>query len=122
MNRTRISIISLVIYSFCAAVVAGEQYDLPETCQQAIDLIIENLDAESREILISIDKEELKNRRFTTSWGKGIREGFGINEGNMALMKSCQARRENATFHPVVISAIIMEEVWTVLNKQLSPD
>ncbi len=101
---------------FAASQNKAELENQPSTCQEAIELILSNLNDEDKELLISIDKEKLKSRSYMTGWGKGIRDGFGLNEGNFPLMKSCQKRRENAAFHPVDISAIIMEEVWQALR------
>ena len=89
----------------------------PKTCQEAIELVLSNIDADSKKLLLSIKKEELRGRRFITGWGKGIRDGFGLNEGNFELMESCQALRDDAAFHPVNISGIIMEEVWSALQQ-----
>lgn len=94
-----------------------EVNEYPSTCQEAVDLILNNLDEQNRGLLLSISKDDLKNKRFLTGWGKGIRDGFGINEGNFALIQSCQALRDDAILHPVNTSMIIMEEVWLALRQ-----
>lgn len=118
-----------IILLFCSLLVSGQALSVnqenaeiqnyPITCQEAIDLILENLNEEDRSLLNSIEKDELKSRSYLIGWGKGIRDGFGLNNGNFPLMQSCQQRRENAAFHPVDISAIIMEEVWQALKLKI---
>ncbi len=115
INKIIISMLIFLYTNFCFSIESPNEY--PTSCQEAIDLVVENIDEESKKLLLSIEKEELQSRRFITGWGKGIRDGFGLTEGNFELMESCQALREDAAFHPINISGIIMEEVWQALRK-----
>ena len=118
-NNKKIVLIGLLLLSEWALAVDQENTaieDYPRTCQEAIDIILLNLNDEDRALLNSIDREELKGRTYISGWGKGIRDGFGLNDGNFPLMKSCQQLRKEAAFHPVDISAIIMDQVWQALR------
>ncbi|MCG8378796.1 MAG: hypothetical protein MI865_04885 [Proteobacteria bacterium] len=42
----------------------------PNTGQEAIELILSNLNDEDKALLITIDKEKLKSRSYINGWGK----------------------------------------------------
>jgi len=61
--------------------------EFPKTLDEAVEIIILGLDEKSKNLLESISSElELAGLDV---WGMGIRNAFGLWQGNYELMKSC---------------------------------
>ena len=61
--------------------------DWPQTVDEAVDRLLVGLSDKDKETVRSTPKDELY--KFHFGWGMGIRNGFGLWQGNAALMKSC---------------------------------
>lgn len=99
-----------------AAADSARATDIPQTCQAAIDLVLDNLDDGSRALLRDTERERLQ--QYSRSWGRGIRQEFGLSGGNFALLDSCHARVPEQPYHPETASTVIMEAVWEALQRK----
>ncbi|HSY40504.1 MAG TPA: DUF6794 domain-containing protein [Polyangia bacterium] len=79
----------------------------PTTVDEAARQIIGRLDEKSKDRL---RKDEKKNLiRYHLGWGMGIRNSFGLWQGNTKLLESCGGGKP---IHPDDCSMIIIEAVW----------
>jgi len=88
----------------------------PSTVDEAVDMILEDTDDESRDLLRSQPREDMI--QYHHGWGTGIRNAFGLWAGNEALRASCG----NPRIHPDDCSMIIIEAVWDRLQEDVVPD
>jgi hypothetical protein len=85
----------------------------PVTCDEAAARAIERLGPEGVERLRSLAKDELIELHF--SLGLNIRNGFGLWDGNSALIDSC-AKTAGATREPDSVSMAIITRAWEVVR------
>jgi hypothetical protein len=50
------------------------------------------------------------------SWGMGIRNEFGLWEGNEALLASCAAESAGTAPEPDPVAMVIMTRAWEILH------
>ena len=81
----------------------------PETVEEAVALIIEEMDDESKQRVRATPKFDLF--RYHDNWGAGIRESFGLSKDNKALLKDTGKTSADAA------SMVIIQAVWTELRK-----
>ncbi len=86
----------------------------PKTVDAAVDDIVSKLKPESKATIRSTRREDLI--RFHHGWGTGIRNKYGLWQGNTSLLESCGAK----DMHPDSCSMIIIERVWERLNQSHS--
>lgn len=84
--------------------------DWPKTLEEATARLISEMSEADKKTVRETRKEDLI--WFHMGWGTGIRNDFGLWQGNHALLKSCGKR------HPDDASMVIIENVWMKLNKQ----
>jgi hypothetical protein len=87
----------------------------PTTIDEAARRIVAQLDDKSKELVRTTVKEQLIT--FNFDWGRGIRNGLGLWRGNEKLLESC-GRGTKA--HPETCSMVIIEAVWTLLQRPLA--
>lgn len=85
----------------------------PVTCDEAAARAIERLGPEGVERLRSLAKDELIELHF--SLGLNIRNGFGLWDGNSALVDSC-VKTAGATREPDSVSMAIITRAWEVVR------
>lgn len=85
----------------------------PVTCDEAAARAIEKLGPDGVERLRSLAKDELIELHF--SLGLNIRNGFGLWDGNQALLDSC-AKGAGATPEPDTVSMIIITRAWEIVH------
>ena len=83
----------------------------PKTLEEAVSEIVSSLPAEDRERVKNTEKADLI--KFHHGWGTGIRNDFGLWQGNKALRESACGK----PCHPDDASMIIIEAVWRKLNE-----
>ncbi|NLS93981.1 MAG: hypothetical protein GXX96_17620 [Planctomycetaceae bacterium] len=86
------------------------QEDWPKTLEEATARLIADMSDDDKQTVRSTKKEDLIEFHF--GWGTGIRNSFGLWQGNDALLKSCDKK------HPDDASMVIIESVWKRLNEQ----
>jgi Domain of unknown function (DUF6794) len=80
----------------------------PKTLEEAADVILSRLGKKDKRILRGTKREDLI--QYHHGWGTGIRNEFGLWQGNEALLESC------GCVHPDDCSMKIMELVWEKLQ------
>ncbi len=90
--------------------------DWPKTCTEAVDRLVQHLDAESKDLVRDTSRDDLV--QFHHGWGTGIRNDFGLWRGNDALIDSCLALDKAAERHPDAVSMIIIKQLWLRLAQQ----
>ena len=86
------------------------QKDWPKTLDEASDRLIAGMSDEDQQTVRETKKDNLI--QFHLGWGMGIRNSFGLWQGNQALLESCGGG------HPDDASMVIIESVWKKLNEQ----
>jgi hypothetical protein len=85
----------------------------PVTCDEAAARAIEKMGPNGVERLRSLTKDELIELHF--SLGLNIRNGFGLWDGNQALLDSC-ANTAGATPEPDSVSMMIITRAWEIVH------
>lgn len=85
----------------------------PRTVDEAVNRLMEGLDARSKAQLRTMKEEELG--QISPMFGMGIRNGFGMWRGNTALLESCGDGR---AIHPDNCSSVIIHRLWQRLRAQ----
>jgi hypothetical protein len=85
----------------------------PVTCDEAAARAIEKMGPGGVERLRSLTREELIELHF--SLGLNIRNGFGLWDGNPALLDSC-ARTAGGTPDPDSASMMIITRAWEIVH------
>lgn len=85
----------------------------PVTCDEAAARAIEKMGPPGVERLRSLAKDELIELHF--SLGLNIRNGFGLWDGNQALLESC-AKGAGATPEPDAVSMMIIARAWEIVH------
>jgi hypothetical protein len=83
---------------------------LPATVREAVDTIVSQMPEEDQARLRATRRNDLINDLH--SWGRGIRNAFGLWGENKALLESC------GTDSPERASMVIMEAVWDRVQKR----
>ena len=93
----------------------------PKTCDEAVELLLKELNSEGKERIRNTPREELV--KFHFGLGMRIRNEFGMWGGNTALVDSCISEKPGTRRHPDEASMIIIERVWERLGdaKQTAP-
>lgn len=86
----------------------GEDPVLPRTVEEAADRLIGVLSAADLKKVRETKRQDLILYHF--GWGTGIRNEFGLWQGNSALLES------SGSFHPDDCSMMIIERVWEKLQ------
>lgn len=88
---------------------------LPQTVNQAVNRLVDQLSLRDKITLANMTAEELVSLQKTL--GRHIREKFGLFAGNQELMHSCRfvSKRDIATESEA--SAVIIERLWNQLKK-----
>jgi hypothetical protein len=82
----------------------------PASVEEAVDRIVSELDEASKARVRETPREKLS--QFHPGWGMGIRNRFGLWQGNTRLLKSCGGE----PLHPDTCSGVIIEAVWRRLQ------
>jgi hypothetical protein len=85
----------------------------PVTCDEAAARAIEKMGPNGVERLRSLAKDELIELHF--SLGLNIRNGFGLWDGNQALIDSC-ANAAGASPEPDSVSMMIITRAWEIVH------
>jgi hypothetical protein len=91
----------------------------PVTCDEAAARAIEKMGPNGVERLRSLGKDELTELHF--SLGLNIRNGFGLWDGNQALIDSC-AGAAGTTAEPDSVSMMIITRAWEVVHGERKLD
>jgi hypothetical protein len=91
----------------------------PVTCDEAAARAIEKMGAQGVERLRSLGKDELIELHF--SLGLNIRNGFGLWDGNQALIDSC-AGAAGTTAEPDSVSMMIITRAWEIVHGERKLD
>lgn len=83
---------------------------LPKTVEEAVNGLIKAMSDENKKLIKNTKKEDLI--KFHHTWGKAIRNNFRLWGENKELLKS------TGTKHPDEASMVIIEAVWTKLQKK----
>jgi len=83
--------------------------DWPATVDEAAERIISGMSDEDKALVRSTKRDDLL--MFHHGWGTGIRNDFGLWQGNTALLESC------GPIHPDGCSMVIIERVWERLQE-----
>ncbi len=81
----------------------------PKTVDQAVTRLLANMNDADQARIRDTKKDDLV--LFHHGWGTGIRNDFGLWQGNTALLADCHAS------HPDDASMVIIEAVWQKLQK-----
>lgn len=84
----------------------------PRTLAEAVEKIITTMPKEDAPVIMKTPRKELS--KYHHSWGKRIRNAFGLWKGNPWLTKSVCGEE----CHPDEVSMKIIEAVWDKLQKQ----
>ncbi|XXF80249.1 hypothetical protein P2318_10990 [Myxococcaceae bacterium GXIMD 01537] len=87
----------------------------PTSVAQAVDILVADLDSASKDTVRQTPRDKLI--RFHMGWGMGIRNSFGMWQGNTDLLLSCG----EANGHPDSCSRVIIEATWERLQKDGPP-
>lgn len=82
----------------------------PKTVEEAAQRILETMSEEDRKRVRETHRQDLI--RFHHGWGSGIRNAFGLWQGNTALLES------SGCVHPDDCSMVIIERVWEKLQAE----
>lgn len=83
----------------------------PKTVEEAVELLLAQMDDGGQEEIRNTKKEDLINYHF--SLGMYIRNQFGLWAGNYDLLKSCGSE----DMHPDDASMVIIKALWAKLQK-----
>lgn len=86
----------------------------PQTVDQAVDLLLTELNDEDKAAIRAMSKSDLIDLHF--SLGMHIRNAFGLWQGNEALLRSC--RGAGGYIHPDDAGMVIIEALWRRLRTQ----
>lgn len=86
----------------------------PASCDEAVSQLLRTLPEGDRATIRATARGDLV--RFHHGLGTRIRNGFGLWQGNTALMQSCLEPGEGAQAHPDDVSMIIIERAWRALR------
>jgi hypothetical protein len=114
--RPVIILASVALCLSCAHVWAADDVPLPPdkwpvTLAEAVADITAGMSEQDKQLLRATKKEDLI--QFHHGWGTGIRNGFGLWRGNDKLIRSACGK----PCHPDDASMVIIEAVWTAVQK-----
>lgn len=94
--------------------------DWPQSVEEAVDRILQGMSDEEKHLVRATPRDDLI--LFHHGWGAGIRNSFGLWNGNRALMRSCAMARGggpgSSIMYPDDASLVIMEAVWERLQEE----
>ncbi|HEX6543385.1 MAG TPA: DUF6794 domain-containing protein [Ktedonobacterales bacterium] len=91
--------------------------DWPQTVDEAVERLLQGMSEAEKQTVRSTPKDKLI--LFHRGWGMGIRNAFGMWQGNRALLASCAAWRGYGSIaFPDDASMVIIEEVWQRLQDE----
>ena len=88
---------------------SGSEDEWPRTVEEATARLLAVMSDKDKELVRKTAEEDLIG--FHHGWGMGIRNDFGLWQGNDALLKSCGEQ------HPDDASMVIIRSVWKELRK-----
>lgn len=86
----------------------------PASVDEAAERLVSELDEASKKKVRETPRDKLI--QFHMGWGMGIRNTFGLWQGNTSLLKSC-----GEPIHPDSCSGIIIGAVWERLQRDAGP-
>ncbi|HWO08242.1 MAG TPA: DUF6794 domain-containing protein, partial [Polyangiaceae bacterium] len=86
----------------------------PVTCDEAAALAVSKMGPELEQRVRSLEKDQLII--LHDSWGMGIRNEFGLWEGNKALLASCSTGSADVPPEPDPVARVIMSRAWEMLH------
>jgi hypothetical protein len=96
----------------------------PETIAEAVEQLLGEMSAESKAAIAALPERGLSSLYFGLR--QYIRNGFGLWEGNQALLTACTAARASAPadrpggsylrIHPDEASSVILRALWKRLQ------
>jgi hypothetical protein len=89
----------------------------PVTCDEAAARVIADIGPTGVERLRSLAKDELNQLHFAL--GLYIRNGYGLWQGNQALLDSCASA--GPTREPDSVSGIIITRAWEIVRGERKP-
>ncbi len=84
----------------------------PTSVDEAVERLVSELDEVSKQKVRETPREKLG--QFHRGWGMGIRNTFGLWQGNARLLASC-----GEPIHPDSCSGVIIRAVWERLQKDV---
>ncbi|MHC4405608.1 MAG: DUF6794 domain-containing protein [Planctomycetota bacterium] len=93
---------------------SGSEDEWPRTVEAATTRLLAILSDKDKEVVRNTAEEDLIG--FHHGWGMGIRNEFGLWQGNDALLKSCGKQ------HPDDASMVIIRSVWRELRENQSSE
>lgn len=88
---------------------------LPETVEEAIDVILQVLDRETMESFGSRSEADLKHYHCTAA--VLIRKEFNLDQGNPRLVEDCRRLSGQADLDGKGAAVFILETLWATLQK-----
>jgi hypothetical protein len=82
----------------------------PNTVDEAVDLLIEELSFGDRTIIANMQEEDLAN--LDVAFGMRIRVEFGLGNGNKNLLQSCCFESGQLLTEADLASAFIIKSLW----------
>lgn len=89
---------------------------LPRTCDGAINFVYGRLTADNVMTLQRLSSTDLY--RYNLTWGRYIREGLAMRDGNTELVQSCRKKDLNSPQAAESASEVIIESVWRRANPE----
>jgi hypothetical protein len=86
----------------------------PVTCDEAAALAVSKMGPALEQRVRSLEKNQLII--LHDSWGMGIRNEFGLWEGNKALLASCSTGNADVPPEPDPVARVIMSRAWEMLH------
>ncbi len=108
--------IVLLIILLPTFVFAQSSNQWPTTLDEAVEILIEELDEQAKIQITQTMEESLA--KYHHGWGTGIRNEFGLRQGNNRLLASCGSERMSAD----KASSVIIHSVWEKLRSQMQPE
>ena len=93
-----------------------EPKQLPKTVAEAVQRLVETLSDRSKKRIAESSEDDLV--MFHMGLGTGIRNDFGLWEGNKELLKSCGSEDMSADD----ASSVIIKQLWMRLKDELGSD
>jgi hypothetical protein len=94
---------------------AGSAEVIPNSVDEAVDLLIESLPLKDKTTIANLTEDELKDLRFTL--GIYIINQFGLDSGNRLLLDSCRLISRDKYLHHSQAPQVIIKALWKRLRK-----
>jgi hypothetical protein len=90
-------------------------FDMPETVDQAVEVLVKMTPKEDLETISKMSKENLISLHH--GYGTCIRNEFKLWAGNSSLLNSCAKASKKEVSHPDDASMVIIEALWKKIKR-----